>query len=119
MPKSQELVLHPAPSNLPGPRLSRALMAAALAVGAVLAVAAPAGASLVCTPRNPGCLLCPLNAVCKARATGEPERFPVKSRLHGGWKGAVYNGVFVAGLNALPRAAVRRYGWHLLAFCRK
>ena len=22
-----------------------------------------------------------------------PERFPVKSRLHGGWKGAVYNGL--------------------------
>jgi SAM-dependent methyltransferase len=48
-----------------------------------------------------------------------PERFPVRSRLHRGWKGAVYNGVFVAGFNALPRAAVRRYGWHLLAFCRK
>jgi SAM-dependent methyltransferase len=47
-----------------------------------------------------------------------PERFPVKSRLHGGWKGAVYNGLFVGGFNALPRAAVRRYGWHLLAFCR-
>ena len=31
--------------------------------------------------------------------------FPVKSRLHGGWKGAVYNGVFVGTFNALPRAA--------------
>ena len=48
-----------------------------------------------------------------------PERFPVKSRLHGGWKGAVYNGVFVNTFNALPRALVRRYGWHLLAFCTK
>ena len=48
-----------------------------------------------------------------------PERFPVKSRLHGGWKGAVYNGLFVAGFNAVPRALVRRFGWHLLAFCRK
>jgi SAM-dependent methyltransferase len=48
-----------------------------------------------------------------------PERFPVKSRLHKGWKGALYNGVFVASFNALPRAWVRRYGWHLLAFCRK
>jgi SAM-dependent methyltransferase len=47
------------------------------------------------------------------------ERFPVKSRLHGGWKGAVYNGVFVGTFNALPRALVRRFGWHLLAFCRK
>ena len=48
-----------------------------------------------------------------------PERFPVKSRLHGGWKGAVYNGLFVATFNALPRPLVRRFGWHLLAFCRK
>ncbi|MGE5199887.1 MAG: class I SAM-dependent methyltransferase [Rhodospirillaceae bacterium] len=47
------------------------------------------------------------------------ERFPVKSRLHGGWKGAIYNGVFVATFNAIPRALVRRFGWHLLAFCRK
>jgi SAM-dependent methyltransferase len=49
----------------------------------------------------------------------EPERFPVKSRLHGGWKGAVYNGLFVGTFNALPRALVRRFGWHLLAFCKK
>ena len=48
-----------------------------------------------------------------------PERFPVKSRLHGGWKGALYNGLFVGTFNALPRAFVRRFGWHLLAFCRK
>jgi len=48
-----------------------------------------------------------------------PERFPVASRLHKGWKGAVYNGVFVGTFNALPRAWVRRFGWHLLAFCRK
>ena len=47
------------------------------------------------------------------------ERFPVKSRLHGGWKGAIYNGVFVRTFNALPRPLVRRFGWHLLAFCRK
>lgn len=48
-----------------------------------------------------------------------PERFPVKSRLHGGWKGAVYNGAFVGTFNLLPRPLVRRFGWHLLAFCRK
>jgi SAM-dependent methyltransferase len=47
-----------------------------------------------------------------------PERFPVKSRLHGGWKGAVYNGAFVGAFNLLPRPVVRRFGWHLLAFCR-
>jgi SAM-dependent methyltransferase len=48
-----------------------------------------------------------------------PERFPVKSRLHGGWKGTLYNGVFVGTFNLLPRGLVRRFGWHLLAFCRK
>ena len=47
------------------------------------------------------------------------ERFPVKSRLHGGWKGALYNGLFVGTFNALPHAVVRRFGWHLLAFCHK
>ena len=47
------------------------------------------------------------------------ERFPVKSRLHGGWKGLVFNTAFVGTFNALPRALVRRFGWHLLAFCRK
>jgi SAM-dependent methyltransferase len=47
------------------------------------------------------------------------ERFPIKSRLHGGWKGAVYNGLFVGIFNALPRSWVQRFGWHLLAFCRK
>jgi SAM-dependent methyltransferase len=48
-----------------------------------------------------------------------PERFPVKSRLHKGWKGAVYNGVFVQTFNALPRAWVRWFGWHLLAICTR
>jgi SAM-dependent methyltransferase len=47
------------------------------------------------------------------------ERFPVRSRLHKGWKGALYNGVFVSTFNALPRPLVRRFGWHLLAFCTK
>ena len=32
-----------------------------------------------------------------------PERFPVVSRLHGGWKGFVYNQVFVGTFNALPQ----------------
>jgi SAM-dependent methyltransferase len=47
------------------------------------------------------------------------ERFPVKSRLHGGWKGFVFNTLFVGSFNALPRSLVRRFGWHLLAFCTK
>jgi ubiquinone/menaquinone biosynthesis C-methylase UbiE len=48
-----------------------------------------------------------------------PERYPVKSRLHGGWKGALFNGAFVGTFNLLPRPLVRRFGWHLLAFCVK
>ena len=48
-----------------------------------------------------------------------PERFPVKSRLHGGWKGVVFNTCFVGAFNALPRSWVRPLGWHLMAFCRK
>ena len=48
-----------------------------------------------------------------------PERFPVKSRLHRGWKGMLYNGVFVGVFNALPRRLVRPFGWHLLAFCKR
>jgi SAM-dependent methyltransferase len=47
------------------------------------------------------------------------ERFPVKSRLHGGWKGVLFNTLFVGAFNVLPRSLVRRFGWHLLAFCRK
>lgn len=48
-----------------------------------------------------------------------PERFPVKSRLHKGWKGMLFNAGFVGTFNALPRSWVRRFGWHLLAICRK
>jgi SAM-dependent methyltransferase len=47
-----------------------------------------------------------------------PERFPVKSRLHGGLKGTLYNTFFVGAFNAVPRPLVRRFGWHLMAICR-
>jgi ubiquinone/menaquinone biosynthesis C-methylase UbiE len=47
------------------------------------------------------------------------ERFPVKSRLHGGWKGALFNHAFVGTFNALPRRWVERYGWHLIAICTR
>jgi SAM-dependent methyltransferase len=46
-----------------------------------------------------------------------PERYPVKTRLHGGLKGALYNTFFVGIFNALPKSLVGRFGWHLLAFC--
>ncbi|MEA3049195.1 MAG: A/G-specific adenine glycosylase [Sphingomonadales bacterium] len=35
--------------------------------------------SAICTPRSPDCGRCPLAAMCRARAAGEPERFPVKA----------------------------------------
>jgi SAM-dependent methyltransferase len=54
-----------------------------------------------------------------SRLTIIPERFPVKSRLHHGWKAAMYNGAFVGLFNALPRGLVRRLGWHLMAICQK
>ena len=34
----------------------------------------------ICTGRQPKCLLCPVQALCQARATGEPENYPVKTR---------------------------------------
>jgi len=35
--------------------------------------------AMVCTPRKPRCLVCPLGENCLARAGGEPERYPVKA----------------------------------------
>ncbi|MFQ6102983.1 MAG: class I SAM-dependent methyltransferase [Candidatus Glassbacteria bacterium] len=48
-----------------------------------------------------------------------PERFPVKTRLHGGGKGFFYNTLFVPSFNLLPRVLVRSLGWHLMAFGTK
>jgi SAM-dependent methyltransferase len=48
-----------------------------------------------------------------------PERFPVKTRLHGGWKGKIFNTGFVGIFNALPKSLVRPLGWHLMAFAVK
>jgi SAM-dependent methyltransferase len=53
------------------------------------------------------------------RTTLVPERFPVKSRLHKGWKAVAFNHVFVGLFNAIPRPLVRRFGWHLMAICEK
>lgn len=33
----------------------------------------------ICTPKRPACLHCPLRQDCRALATGDPERFPVKA----------------------------------------
>ncbi|MDO8387564.1 MAG: A/G-specific adenine glycosylase [Polaromonas sp.] len=34
----------------------------------------------ICTSRQPSCLLCPVQDLCLGRASGAPERFPVKTR---------------------------------------
>jgi SAM-dependent methyltransferase len=47
-----------------------------------------------------------------------PERFPVRSRLHHGAKGILFNNVFVPTFNSLPRSWVRGLGWHIMAFCK-
>ena len=36
-------------------------------------------ANAVCTPRNPGCVACPLGEGCAARRAGTPEAWPVKA----------------------------------------
>lgn len=33
----------------------------------------------ICTPRNPGCLACPLSSLCAARQQGDPARYPIKA----------------------------------------
>jgi A/G-specific adenine glycosylase len=34
----------------------------------------------ICTGRQPKCLLCPVQKLCRARADGNPERYPIKTR---------------------------------------
>ncbi|MFH7040838.1 A/G-specific adenine glycosylase [Paucibacter sp. JuS9] len=36
--------------------------------------------SSICSTRSPQCLLCPVSELCSARAAGETERYPVKTR---------------------------------------
>ena len=48
-----------------------------------------------------------------------PERFPVKTKLHSGWKAHLYNTVFVRVFNLMPKRWVKPFGWHLLAFAIK
>jgi SAM-dependent methyltransferase len=47
------------------------------------------------------------------------ERFPVRTKVHGGLKAKLYNQLFVDLFNALPRRWTRRSGHHLLAFALK
>jgi A/G-specific adenine glycosylase len=32
----------------------------------------------ICTPKRPSCMICPLNADCRALSLGDPERFPLR-----------------------------------------
>lgn len=32
--------------------------------------------ALICTPRSPSCLVCPIQTICQAQASGDPTRFP-------------------------------------------
>ena len=48
-----------------------------------------------------------------------PERFPVKTKLHSGWKARLFNDMFVGTFNCLPKPWVRPFGWHLMAFAIK
>ena len=48
-----------------------------------------------------------------------PERFPVKSQLHKGVKGFLFNTFFVGMFNVIPRFLVRRTGWHLMGWAVK
>jgi ubiquinone/menaquinone biosynthesis C-methylase UbiE len=48
-----------------------------------------------------------------------PERFPVKTRLHSGWKALLFNNVFVGAFNLMPKSWIRPFGWHLMAFAVK
>jgi A/G-specific adenine glycosylase len=34
--------------------------------------------SMICTPKDPLCMECPLRGLCKGRRSGEPERFPLR-----------------------------------------
>ncbi len=48
-----------------------------------------------------------------------PERFPVRTVVHKGVKGLLYNVLFVDLFNLLPRSITRRTGYHLMAFVSK
>jgi ubiquinone/menaquinone biosynthesis C-methylase UbiE len=47
------------------------------------------------------------------------ERFPVRTQLHKGLKGWLYNRLFVPLFDVIPRFIVRPMGWHIMAFCTK
>jgi len=80
--------------------------------------------ALVCTPKNPACLICPLQTDCKAYQLGEVENYPVKTKAFAPKhrcasllvltdpNGKIFtitrgdNGLF-AGMTALPGSAMQ------------
>jgi len=48
-----------------------------------------------------------------------PERFPVRTKVHTGWKAKLFDSVFVRLFRILPRSWVRWSGHHLMAFATK
>jgi ubiquinone/menaquinone biosynthesis C-methylase UbiE len=47
------------------------------------------------------------------------ERFPVETRLYGGYKATLYNRLFVPIFKLLPEEFVKNLGWHLVGLVRK
>ena len=66
------------------------------------------------TPREFRDLLAPFDVVDIV-----PERFPVPTKVHRGFKAWLFNAAFVGTFNALPQRWTRWTGHHLLAFCGK
>jgi SAM-dependent methyltransferase len=48
----------------------------------------------------------------------ETERFPQRTTMKRGTKAMLFNGIFVPIFSLVPRRLIRRYGWHLMAYCR-
>ncbi|MEG0176431.1 A/G-specific adenine glycosylase [Anaerorhabdus sp.] len=51
--------------------------------------------AMVCTPKNPSCLLCPLVDDCKAHKLGEEEKYPVKTKAKAPQELEVYTYVLI------------------------
>ncbi len=47
------------------------------------------------------------------------QRFPVRTTLHRGLKGLLYNGLFVRVFGTVPRRLTRRFGWHIMVNAEK
>jgi A/G-specific adenine glycosylase len=68
----------PLPAGKQAMRDAAAFLSPALRPGDYAQAVMDLGAT-ICTPRDPKCLACPWQAPCAARATAEPEKFPVRS----------------------------------------